>query len=229
MNDIKRGMIEFLSSVNSKIWFGDDDIVSVSTSKTFCVRAKNSASLFGQEFGSYDASQFLNALDLFEESDLEFDDPYIVMKDTKSRSKFYYNIADVECMSQIIENNERAKELLDMGDNEKNEKNKPYVKFKMDAETIKKMVSISSDHKIDVLQLKFDEVLKLSINEIENSDTSSQYTTELNEYEGTCGEFEHYISMKDIPPIDWDVYVFDDVPMLFLDNENYQMCIAFID
>ena len=226
MKDIKK-IIENLLIANQKAYFSKGDIVTVESNRKLCLLIKNSSDLFNFEFGTNNVDRLLSALEIFEENEIVYNDPYITIKDTKSKSKFKFKVDDKECMVKVLENNAKAMRLF----NEivpKCMENSPYIKFKLDKEYIKTIKKISADQKIDRLNLKFeDSVLKLTLKDVENSIASSEYVSIIDNFEGKIGDFDNYIEMKFVINDDFEFFVFEDQPWLYMENNDIKLIVVY--
>lgn len=85
------GLLKNFSSINQSILFKQGSkLRSISVMKNILVEA-NVAEEFPKDFGIYDLNQFLNALSLQSSPDLDFErDQYVVIKEGKSRSKYFF-------------------------------------------------------------------------------------------------------------------------------------------
>ena len=85
------GLLKNFSSINQSILFKQGSkLRSISVMKNILVEA-NVAEEFPKDFGIYDLNQFLNGLSLHSSPDLGFErDQYVVIKEGKSRSKYFF-------------------------------------------------------------------------------------------------------------------------------------------
>lgn len=85
------GLLKNFSSINQSILFKQGSkLRSISVMKNILVEA-NVAEEFPKDFGIYDLNQFLNGLSLHSSPDLDFErDQYVVIKEGKSRSKYFF-------------------------------------------------------------------------------------------------------------------------------------------
>jgi hypothetical protein len=84
-------LLKNFSSINQSILFKEGQkLRSISVMKNILVEA-NVAEEFPKDFGIYDLNQFLNGLSLHSSPDLDFNnDQYVVIKEGKSRSKYFF-------------------------------------------------------------------------------------------------------------------------------------------
>tara|TARA_B100000497_G_C7610166_1_gene366444 strand:- start:421 stop:1086 length:666 start_codon:yes stop_codon:yes gene_type:complete len=85
------GLLKNFSSINQSILFKQGSkLRSISVMKNILVEA-NVVEEFPKDFGIYDLNQFLNGLSLHSSPDLDFErDQYVVIKEGKSRSKYFF-------------------------------------------------------------------------------------------------------------------------------------------
>ena len=85
------GLLKNFSSINQSILFKQGSkLRSISVMKNILVEA-NVSEEFPKDFGIYDLNQFLNGLSLHSSPDLDFEkDQYVVIKEGKSRSKYFF-------------------------------------------------------------------------------------------------------------------------------------------
>jgi len=84
-------LLKNFSSINQSILIKKGQkLRSISVMKNILVEA-NVAEEFPKDFGIYDLNQFLNGLSLHSSPDLDFErDQYVVIKEGKSRSKYFF-------------------------------------------------------------------------------------------------------------------------------------------
>jgi len=84
-------LLKNFSSINQSILIKEGQkLRSISVMKNILVEA-NVAEEFPKDFGIYDLNQFLNGLSLHSSPDLDFErDQYVVIKEGKSRSKYFF-------------------------------------------------------------------------------------------------------------------------------------------
>ena len=84
-------LLKNFSSINQSLLFKEGNkLRTISVMKNILVEA-NVSETFPKDFGIYDLNQFLNGLSLHSSPDLDFDnDQYVVIKEGKSRSKYFF-------------------------------------------------------------------------------------------------------------------------------------------
>ena len=84
-------LLKNFSSINQSLLFKEGDkLRTISVMKNILVEA-NVSETFPKDFGIYDLNQFLNGLSLHSSPDLDFEnDQYVVIKEGKSRSKYFF-------------------------------------------------------------------------------------------------------------------------------------------
>jgi len=84
-------LLKNFSSINQSILFkAGNKLRTISVMKNILVEA-NVSEEFPKDFGIYDLNQFLNGLSLHQNAELDFtNDEYVVIKEGKSRSKFFF-------------------------------------------------------------------------------------------------------------------------------------------
>jgi len=84
-------LLKNFSSINQSILFkAGNKLRTISVMKNILVEA-TVAEEFPRDFGIYDLNQFLNGLSLHQNAELDFDkDEYVVIKEGRSRSKFFF-------------------------------------------------------------------------------------------------------------------------------------------
>ena len=226
MKDIKK-IIKTFTHSNDKLWFGDTDLITVNPQSTLCIMAKDSKGIFEKNFGTHNAKNFLNALNLFEECEFVFKDPYIIIKDTKSKKKFKYKLAEEDVMQIVIDKNYDGVNLFKSVADAL--ENNPYIKIKITDDQVKEYLSVAATHRLDTLEFKYDggDKVKISIKNVEQK--SSEFDNHFDVEKGKCGEFTNYIDIKYLVNDDWDVYFIEDKPFLFLENEEFKIAIVYAD
>lgn len=84
-------LLKNFSSINQSLLFKQGNkLRTISVMKNILVEA-NVSETFPKDFGIYDLNQFLNGLSLHSSPDLDFEnDQYVVIKEGKSRSKYFF-------------------------------------------------------------------------------------------------------------------------------------------
>ena len=84
-------LLKNFSSINQSLLFKEGNkLRTISVMKNILVEA-NVSETFPKDFGIYDLNQFLNGLSLHSSPDLDFEnDQYVVIKEGKSRSKYFF-------------------------------------------------------------------------------------------------------------------------------------------
>ena len=84
-------LLKNFSSINQSILFKEGQkLRSISVMKNILVEA-NVAEEFPKDFGIYDLNQFLNAMSLYQDPQLDFkNDSYVTIREGKSRSKYFF-------------------------------------------------------------------------------------------------------------------------------------------
>lgn len=77
---------------------GGNTIMTMSEAKNVLAMA-TVAEDFPQEFGIYDLNEFLSVVNLFDTSNLKFDDSYLTVNDVSGRSKIKYFYSDVDMLT----------------------------------------------------------------------------------------------------------------------------------
>lgn len=77
---------------------GGNTIMTMSEAKNVLAMA-TVAEDFPQEFGIYDLNEFLSVVNLFDTSNLKFDDSYLTVNDMSGRSKIKYFYSDVDMLT----------------------------------------------------------------------------------------------------------------------------------
>lgn len=77
---------------------GGNTIMTMSEAKNVLAMA-TVAEDFPQEFGIYDLNEFLSVVNLFDTSNLKFDDSYLTVNDMSGRSKIKYFYSDIEMLT----------------------------------------------------------------------------------------------------------------------------------
>ena len=91
LSDKTISLLKNFSSINQSILFKEGNkLRTISVMKNILAEATVSED-FTKDFGVYDLNQFLNGLSLYQNPDLDFkNDGYVVMKEGKSRSKYFF-------------------------------------------------------------------------------------------------------------------------------------------
>jgi hypothetical protein len=227
MRDIPKIIKTFLSS-NDKIYFGEDDLVTVNPQTSLCILAKGSAGIFEQKFGTHDSKNFLEALGMFEECELLFKGPYLVIKDAKKKSKqLKYKIADEDVMAKIIEKNEDALELF-AGVTEALT-SESFVKIKLTDNDINEFIKVSRSYKLDTVEFKYEGGDKINVTIKNLATKASEFDDVIDIVEGSTAAFECIIDAKYLIGGDWDVYFIEDRPFIFLENDEFKIAIVHSD
>jgi len=77
---------------------GGNTVMTMSEAKNVLAQA-NVSENFPQEFGIYDLSEFLSVLNLFDASNLKFEDTHVIVGDTSGRAKIKYFFSDVDMLT----------------------------------------------------------------------------------------------------------------------------------
>lgn len=93
-NETREVLSNFAGINTNLVVSGESFIRSVTTAKNLMARA-NISDTFPYKFGIYDLSEFLGALSMFEDPDLEFDDNKKFVKITEQNKSLRYYFADV--------------------------------------------------------------------------------------------------------------------------------------
>src|SRR5210317_1145652 len=87
------------ASINSNLVIrGGNTVMTMSEAKNVLAEAAVEEN-FPQEFGIYDLNEFLSVVNLFETSNLKFEDTHLIVSDTSGRSKIKYFYSDVEMLT----------------------------------------------------------------------------------------------------------------------------------
>jgi hypothetical protein len=91
LSDKTLTLLKNFSSINQSILFKEGSILrTISVMKNILAEAKIEEEL-PKDFGIYDLNQFLNGLNLHQNAELDFqNDGYVVIKEGKSRSKYFF-------------------------------------------------------------------------------------------------------------------------------------------
>ena len=91
LSDSTLSLLKNFSSINQSILFKEGNkLRTISVMKNILAEATVSED-FTKDFGVYDLNQFLNGLSLYQNPELDFkNDGYVVMKEGKSRSKYFF-------------------------------------------------------------------------------------------------------------------------------------------
>ena len=91
LSDKTISLLKNFSSINQSILFKEGNkLRTISVLKNILAEATVSED-FTKDFGVYDLNQFLNGLSLYQNPELDFkNDGYVVMKEGKSRSKYFF-------------------------------------------------------------------------------------------------------------------------------------------
>ena len=91
LSDKTISLLKNFSSINQSILFKEGNkLRTISVMKNILAEATVSED-FTKDFGVYDLNQFLNGLSLYQIPELDFkNDGYVVMKEGKSRSKYFF-------------------------------------------------------------------------------------------------------------------------------------------
>lgn len=91
LSDKTISLLKNFSSINQSILFKEGNkLRTISVMKNILAEATVSED-FTKDFGVYDLNQFLNGLSLYQNPELDFkNDGYVVMKEGKSRSKYFF-------------------------------------------------------------------------------------------------------------------------------------------
>ena len=91
LSDKTISLLKNFSSINQSILFKEGTkLRTISVMKNILAEATVSED-FTKDFGVYDLNQFLNGLSLYQNPELDFkNDGYVVMKEGKSRSKYFF-------------------------------------------------------------------------------------------------------------------------------------------
>ena len=98
LSDKTLSLLKNFSTINQSILFKKGTkLRTISVMKNILAEATISEEI-PRDFGIYDLGQFLNGLSLHHNPDLDFqdDDSYVVIKEGRSRSKYFY--ADSNCI-----------------------------------------------------------------------------------------------------------------------------------
>ena len=77
---------------------GGNTIMTMSEAKNVLAMA-TVAEDFPQEFGIYDLNEFLSVVNLFDTSNLKFEDSHLIVSDASGRSKIKYFYSDIEMLT----------------------------------------------------------------------------------------------------------------------------------
>lgn len=77
---------------------GGNTIMTMSEAKNVLAMA-TVAEDFPREFGIYDLNEFLSVVNLFDTSNLKFEDSHLIVSDTSGRSKIKYFYSDIEMLT----------------------------------------------------------------------------------------------------------------------------------
>lgn len=87
------------ASINSNLVIrGGNTVMTMSEAKNVLALA-TVAEDFPREFGVYDLNEFLSVVNLFETSNLKFEDTHLIVSDSSGRSKIKYFYSDVEMLT----------------------------------------------------------------------------------------------------------------------------------
>ena len=91
LSDKTISLLKNFSSINQSILFKEGNkLRTISVMKNILAEATVTED-FTKDFGVYDLNQFLNGLSLYQNPELDFkNDGYVVMKEGKSRSKYFF-------------------------------------------------------------------------------------------------------------------------------------------
>jgi hypothetical protein len=148
---------------------------------------------FPREFGIYDLNEFLSVVNLFETSNLKFEDTHLIVSDTSGRSKIKYFYSDVEMLTSPTK-------ALSMPPAE--------VKFTLDQNTLNSLKRASSalGHS-EVSITAGNNTITLSVVDSENA-TSNTYSIDVvGEYESEDFNFILNISNLKMMPANYEVEI----------------------
>ena len=87
------------ASINSNLVIrGGNTVMTMSEAKNVLALA-TVAEDFPREFGVYDLNEFLSVVNLFETSNLKFEDTHLIVSDSSGRSKIKYFYSDVDMLT----------------------------------------------------------------------------------------------------------------------------------
>lgn len=181
------------ASINSNLVIrGGNTIMTMSEAKNVLAEAAVEEN-FPQEFGIYDLNEFLSVVNLFETSNLKFEDTHLIVSDTSGRSKIKYFYSDVEMLTSPTK-------ALSMPPAE--------VKFTLDQNTLNSLKRAASalGHS-EVSITAGNGVITLSVVDSENA-TSNTYSIDVvGEYESEDFNFILNISNLKMMPANYEVEI----------------------
>lgn len=181
------------ASINSNLVIrGGNTIMTMSEAKNVLAEAVVEEN-FPQEFGIYDLNEFLSVVNLFETSNLKFEDTHLIVSDTSGRSKIKYFYSDVEMLTSPTK-------ALSMPPAE--------VKFTLDQNTLNSLKRAASalGHS-EVSITAGNGAITLSVVDSENA-TSNTYSIDVvGEYESEDFNFILNISNLKMMPANYEVEI----------------------
>jgi hypothetical protein len=92
-------VLKNFASINSNLVIrGGNTVMTMSEAKNILALA-TVAEDFPREFGVYDLNEFLSVVNLFETSNLKFEDTHLIVSDSSGRSKIKYFYSDVDMLT----------------------------------------------------------------------------------------------------------------------------------
>ena len=191
LSDKTLTLLKNFSSINQSILFKEgSNLRTISVMKNILAEATIEEEL-PKDFGIYDLNQFLNGLNLHQNADLDFqNDGYVVIKEGKSRSKYFFADPNV-----IISPPEKEINLPSQD-----------VCFQLDSTSLEKLVKAAAVYQLpDLSAVGEAGVIKLVVRDKKN-DTSNEYAIVVGE---TDQEFTFNFKVENIKiiPGAYDVVV----------------------
>ena len=161
LSDKTISLLKNFSSINQSILFKEGNkLRTISVMKNILAEATVSED-FTKDFGVYDLNQFLNGLSLYQNPELDFkNDGYVVMKEGKSRSKYFFADPNV-----IVSPPDKDISLPSED-----------VRFEVSTDQLDKLLKASSNYQSpDLSAIGENGVIKLVVRDKKN-DTSNVYS-----------------------------------------------------
>lgn len=206
LSDKTVNILKNFSSINQSILFKEGNkLRTISVMKNILAEAEIDEDI-PKDFGIYDLNQFLNGLNLYSSPDLDFDnDGYVVIKEGRSRSKYFFADQNVIVTPPDKEINLPSED----------------VTFDLDNQQLDKLLKAAAVYQLPDLSVVGEAgVVKLVVRDKKN-DTSNDFSIIVGE---TSSEFVFNFKVENIKiiPGTYEITVSQKLLAKFT-NKNYEL------
>jgi hypothetical protein len=228
-------VLKVIHSVNdTNILFRDTNVIVGNKSKNGILNYKGEA-LFEQSFAIMDLTKFIDAIQIFEKSELSFANDHVLIKDGASRKTMRYSFAGKVIMDKLAEEllNDKESPKLILNSARKGIKSGSFFKFKFSSDLINEIVRIGNKFGFRELVIRHNPKTNKIVLEVMNiAMKGDKYTLESLSYKDSNSEIQFAESIligNLLGNIDFTCYCFDDKPFMYMvsEDDNYEYIIGY--